>query len=168
MRSLRWLLLVAIAVIAVAVFGTYRAQRERARANQRALPASVPLGTSANAVEWGWGKSTPNGKQAIELHAKSMTQSQDNNRLELKGVELQIYTKDGSHYERVRSPIAVMTVSDKKLYAPGEAEITLDVPVKGHPPHPLTSSRAASITFDSVTGHAITDKRLSFNFEGGE
>ncbi len=168
MRSLRWLLLVAIAVIAVAVFGTYRAQRARARANARAVPPSVPLGTSANALDWAWGKSTPDGKPAIELHAKTYTQSEDNNRIELKGVELQIYTKDGSHYERVRSPVAVMTVSDKKLYAPGEAEITLDVPVKGDPPHPLTSIKAASINFDSVTGHAITDKHVTFNFEGGE
>ena len=116
MRSLRWLLLLAIAVIAVAVFGTYRAQRERARRNARAVPPSVPLGTSGNAFDWGWGKSTPDGKQAIELHAKTMTQSEDNNRMELRGVELQIYTKDGSHYERARSPIVVMTVLDKKLY----------------------------------------------------
>ena len=168
MRSLRWLLLVAIAVIAVAVFGTYQAQRKRAKANQRAVPAAVPLGTSANAVEWSWGKSTPDGKPAIELHAKTFTQSQDNNRMELKEVELQIYTKDGKHYERVRSPIAVMTVSDKKLYAPGEAEITLDVPVVGDAPHPLTSIKAASVNFDSVTGHAVTDKHVSFSFDGGE
>jgi lipopolysaccharide export system protein LptA len=168
MRSLRWLLLLAIAVIAVAVFGTYRAQRDRARANARAVPPSVPLGTSANAIEWAWGKSSPDGKPAIELHAKNYTQSQDNNRIELKEVELQIYTKDGSHYERVRSPIAVMTVSDKKLYAPGEAEITLDVPVKGDPPHALTSIKAASINFDSVNGHAVTDKHVTFKFDGGE
>jgi len=36
--------------------------------------------------------------------------------MDLRSVELQIYTKDGSHYERARSPIAVMTVLDKKLY----------------------------------------------------
>src|ERR1700756_4840422 len=110
MRSLRWLLLVAIAVIAVAVFGTYRAQRARARANQRAVPASVPLGLSGQAVDWGGGKGTPDGTPAIELHAKNQTVSEDGNRSELKQVELQIYMKDGKHYDRVRSPLAVMNV----------------------------------------------------------
>jgi hypothetical protein len=86
------------------------------RRNARTLPPSVPLGTSGNAFDWGWGKSPPDGKQAIELHAKTTTQSEDNNRMDLRSVELQIYTKDGSHYERARSPIAVMTVLDKKLY----------------------------------------------------
>jgi lipopolysaccharide export system protein LptA len=168
MRSLRWLLLVAIAILAAALFGTYRSQRARAKASQRAVPASVPLGTSANAIDWEWGKSTPDGKPAVEIRAKHYTQSQDNNKSDLKEVELQIYTKDGKHYERVRSPEAVMTVSDKKLYAPGEAEITLDVPVQGDPPHPLTSITAAGINFDSESGHAVTDRHVSFKFDGGE
>ncbi|HKD07004.1 MAG TPA: LPS export ABC transporter periplasmic protein LptC [Bryobacteraceae bacterium] len=168
MRSVRWLLLVAIAVIAVAVFGTYRTQRRRAQANQRAVPPAVPLGTSANAFDWEWGESTPNGKPSIEVHAKRQTVSQDSNRIQLQEVELQIFQKDGKKYDRVRCPEAEMTVSDKKLYAPGEAEITLDVPVKGDPPHPLTSIKAAGINFDSVSGHAVTDKHVSFHFDGGE
>ena len=133
MRSVRWLLLVAIAVIAAAVFGTYRTQRRRAEANQRPIPPSVPIGTSANAFDWEWGESTPNGKPSIEVHAKRQTVSQDANRVQLQEVELQIFQKDGKKYDRVRCPEAEMTVSDKKLYAPGEAEITLDVPVKGDP-----------------------------------
>jgi lipopolysaccharide export system protein LptA len=168
MRSVRWLLLVAIAVIAVAVFGTYRVQRKRAEANQRPVPPSVPLGTSGNAFDWEWGESTPNGKPSVEVHAKRQTVSQDANKIQLQEVELQIFQKDGKKYDRVRCPEAEMTVSDKKLYAPGEAEITLDVPVQGDPPHPLTSIKAAGINFDSVSGHAVTDKHVSFHFDGGE
>jgi len=168
MRSVRWLLLVAIAVIAVAVFGIYRTQRARAKASERAVPPAVPLGTSANALDWEWGESTPDGKPSIEVHAKRQTVSQDANKIQLQEVELQIFQKDGKKYDRVRCPEAEMTVSDKKLYAPGEAEITLDVPVKGDPPHPLTSIKAAGINFDSVSGHAVTDKHVSFHFDGGE
>jgi lipopolysaccharide export system protein LptA len=168
MRSVRWLLLVAIAVIAAAVFGTYKTQRRRAEANQRPVPPSVPIGTSANAFDWEWGESTPNGKPSIEVHAKRQTVSQDSNRIQLQEVELQIFQKDGQKYDRVRCPEAEMTVSDKKLYAPGEAEITLDVPVKGDASHPLTSIKAAGINFDSVSGHAVTDKHVSFHFDGGE
>ncbi|HZL57354.1 MAG TPA: LptA/OstA family protein, partial [Bryobacteraceae bacterium] len=168
MRSLRWLLLVAIAVIAAAVFLTYKTQRKRARANRRAVPASLGMGTSAHSVDWAWGKSTPDGKPSVEVFAKDQTVSKDGNRNELKEVELRIFQKDGKHYDRVRCPEAVMTVSDKKLYAPGEAEITLDVPVHGDPPHPLTSIKAAGINFDSGSGHAVTDRHVSFNFEGGE
>jgi lipopolysaccharide export system protein LptA len=168
MRSLRWLLLAAIVVIAAAVFGTYRTQRARAKANQRAVPPPVPLNTAATAIEWEWGESTANGKPAVKVRARHYEQSDDHNRAELKEVELQIFQKNGKHYDRVRCPEAEMTVADKKLFAPGEAEITLDVPVSGDPPHSLTSIKAAGINFNSETGHALTDKHVTFSFDGGE
>jgi lipopolysaccharide export system protein LptA len=168
MRSLRWLLLVAMIVIVVAVSGIYRAQRIRARANQRPLPPPVPLGTAANAEDWEWSQSTPDGKPFVKVRAKKFSQSSDNNRSQLRSVELQIYQKDGTHYDRVRAPEAEFIAGENKLYAPGEAEITLDVPVQGDPPHPLTSIKAAGINFDSKTGQAVTDKHVLFNFEGGE
>ncbi len=166
MRSLRWLLLVAIAVIAAAVFGTYRSHVRTQRANQRAVPASLPNGTVGNAIDFEWARSN-NGKPAVKVFAKDSKQLA-NNKNELRQVELQIYQKDGQKYDRVRSPEAEFSPLDKKLYAPGEAEITLDVPASGDPSHPLTSIKAAGINFDSESGQAVTDKPVTFQFEGGE
>ncbi|MDP9171290.1 MAG: hypothetical protein M3N54_11785 [Acidobacteriota bacterium] len=165
MRILRWLLLFALAVVAIAVVQTYRAQRKAQRASQRPVPASLAAGVLGNAQYFEWGQSN-NGHPAVKVYAKDSVQLA-NNKTELRDVELQIYTKDGSKYDRVKSPEADFSMGDNKLYAPGEAEITLDVPAKGKPPHPLTSIKAAGINFDSQSGQAVTDKAVAFTFEGG-
>ena len=61
-----------------------------------------------------------------------------------------------------------MTTTDHKLYSPGDAQITLDVPVAGDPPHPLTSITTSGINFDSESGQAVTDKHVAFTFEDGD
>jgi lipopolysaccharide export system protein LptA len=165
MRSLRWLLLVAILALVAAVFGIYREQRTSARRNARAVPPSLPLGTLGTAQEYEWGQSE-NGKPAVHVSAKN-SRLTDDNQMELTEVELKIYMKDGKHYDRVRSPQAQFSTSEAKLYAPGEAEITLGVPVEGEPIKTLTSIKAAGINFDSRSGKALTDKPVAFTFDGG-
>jgi len=165
MRSLRWLLLMAMIGIAVAVVVIYRANVIRAHRNQRATPALLALDESANAFEYEW---TENTKTHVKVKAKNMVRSADESRIQLTDVELEIFQKDDKKYDRVRCPSAVLTVTDHKLYAPGEAEITLDVPAHGDPPHPLTSIKAAGINFNSQTGQAVTDQHVSFVFDGGE
>jgi hypothetical protein len=156
MRSLRWLLLVAILALVAAVFVIYRTQRNAVRAGVRPTPPILPIGTSGNAQEWEWGQSE-NGKPAVHVKAKD-SRVTTNNLMELQEVEIQIYMKDGKHYDRVRSPQAQFNTGEAKLYAPGEAEITLSVPVTGDPAKPLTVIKAAGINFDSRNGSAITDK----------
>lgn len=165
MRSLRWLLLVAIVALVAAVFGIYRTQRATARAHARAVPPFLPLGTTGSANEWEWGQSE-NGKPAVHVSAKNFRLT-DNNLTELQEVEIRIYMKDGKNYDRVRSPQAQFTTAEARLYAPGEAEITLNVPVEGAPVKSLTSIKAAGINFDSRSGKAVTDKHVAFNFDGG-
>src|SRR5947199_5746148 len=102
MRSLRWLLLVAIVLVAAAVLGTYRSQRRAQRAQRRAVPPSIGLDTKTAAVDWEWGQSG-NGQPQVHITAKSMKQSADGNKAELEQIELRIYEKDGKHYSRVKS-----------------------------------------------------------------
>ena len=166
MRSLRWLLLVAFFAIAAAVFWTYHIKVREQRAHQRPTPAVVPLDTKADAWNWEWGQSA-NGQPSYKMVAKKYRLSSDNNKADLEDLELAIFMKDGKHYDRVRSPSAQFFIDTHKLYAPGDATITLDVPVEGEPPHPLTSISAAGINFDSQTGQAVTDKPVTFTFDGG-
>ncbi|MDQ1473001.1 MAG: lipopolysaccharide export system protein LptA [Bryobacterales bacterium] len=166
MRSLRWLLLVAILALVGGVSGIYRTQRNLARASARPLPASIPIGMVGSAIDYEWGQSE-NGKPAVHVSAKN-SRLLDNGLTELEGVEIRIYMKDGKHYDRIRSPQAQFATSEARLYAPGEAEITLNIPVEGEPLGALTSIKAAGINFDSRSGKAVTDKHVAFTFQGGD
>ena len=165
MRSLRWLLLAVMIVIAATVFAIYQSQRIFQRSHRRAVPPSIPLDTKTAARDWEWGQS---GQQAVKLTAKNMKQAADSEHAELTDIELRIYAKDRKHYDRVKSGFATLTMSTHKLYAPGDVEITLQVPAEGDPPHRLTSITTSGINFDSESGQAVTDKHVTFTFEEGD
>ena len=166
MRSLRWLLLVAFLAAVAAVFSIYRTQATAQKTIQRPAPPYLAADTKAQAVDWEWGQSSE-GKPAVKLFAKDFRQTAASNRAELRDIELRIYQKDGTHYDRVRSASASFSTDDNKLYAPGEAEITLAVPSEGESPADLTSIKAGGVNFDSQTGRAVTDQRVSFTFAKG-
>ncbi len=166
MRSLRWLLLLAFLAAVAATFRIYRTQVTAQKTIQRPAPPYLAADTKAQAVDWEWGQSAE-GRPAVKLFAKDFRQTSTSNRAELRDIELRIYQKDGAHYNRVRSGSANFTTDDNKLYAPGEAEITLDVPSEGDIPADLTSIKAAGMNFDSKTGRAVTDQRVSFTFAKG-
>ncbi len=166
MRSLKWLLLVAMVFVAAAVLGTYRSQRRIEYSRRRPAPPSIGVDTKTAAVDWEWGQSG-NGQPQVHISASNMTQAKDGNTAELKDIELRIYQKDGRHYDRVKTANAQFRTTDNKLFSPGEAQITLDVPVAGDPPHPLTSITTSGINFDSKTGQAVSDQHVSFTFENG-
>lgn len=167
MRSLRWLLLVALVLVAAAVLGTYNSQRRQQRSSRRSAPPPIGLNTKTAAWEWEWGQSG-NGQPQVHITARNMTQSKEGDTAELTDIELRIYMKDGEHYDRIRSAGAQFSTNDNKLFSPGEAEITLDVPTVGDPPHPLTSIRTWAINFDSKTAQASSDQHVAFTFENGD
>lgn len=166
MRSVRWLLLVVIVVVAAGVFQVYRLKRLAGRAAQRPAPPMMALADKASAQEWEWGQSA-NGQPNVKMTAAHYRLANDSKTAQLDGIELRIYQKNGKFYDRVRSDHADFSTDDNKLYAPGEAEITLDVPVAGEPKHQLTSIKAAGINFNSQTGDAVTDQHVAFTFENG-
>jgi hypothetical protein len=138
MRSLRWLLLAMMIVIATTVFAVYQSQRIFQRSYRRAVPPSSSLDTKMIAPEWEWGQSA-NGQPVFKITAKNMRQATDFEHADLTDIELHIYAKDGKHYDRVKSEFATLTMSTHKLYAPGDVQITLQVPSEGDPPHQLKS-----------------------------
>ncbi len=149
MRSLRWLLLVVMVVIAATVFAIYQSRRIFQRSHGHALPPSIPLDTKTMAPDWEWGQSD-NGKPRVRIKARNMKQALDSEHAELTEVELDIFAKDGKHYDRVKTGAATLTTSSHKLYAPGDVEITLQVPSEGDPPHRLT--------FDHHIGHQFRQR----------
>jgi len=106
--------------------------------NVMVVPPSLPVGTLGSAIDYEWAQSA-DGKPAVKITAKNSV-LKENGRTELDEIELRIYMKDAKHYDRVRSPKAEFSTSDNKLFAPGEAEITLGVPAEGEPLKALTNS----------------------------
>src|ERR1700684_1653504 len=133
MRILRWILLVALVVVAAAVARIYVLQRTTSRAQRRPAPPPLALDTKSEGQDWEWGQSG-NGQPQVKLFAKNIKQSADLSHAELEDLELRIYQKDGMHYDRVTTATATFTTDNHKLYAPGDAHITLSVPVDGDPP----------------------------------
>ena len=166
MRSLRWLLLAVLVLIAAAVLGTYESQRRMQRAQRHAVPPALALDTKTSATDWEWGQSG-NGEPKVKLFAKTFRQAADGNTAELQDIELRLYRPDGMSYDRVKSAAASFNSNDNKLFSPGEAEITMEVPVEGEPAKKLTSIRTSGITFDSKTGQASSDQAVKFSFANG-
>ncbi|HXE61906.1 MAG TPA: LptA/OstA family protein [Bryobacteraceae bacterium] len=166
MRSLRWLLLVVIAVVAAGVFQVYRLQRQAQKAHQRPLPPAMAREDRATALHWEWGQST-NGKPNVDVEAGNYELSTDGKTVHLKNIALRVYAQSGKTYDRVHTDYADFDNDSHKLTTNSEAEITLDVPTDGDPKHQLTSIKAAGINYDSETGKAQTDKRTTFVFAGG-
>lgn len=166
MRSLRWLLPAALVLVAAAILGTYRSQRRTQREQRRPVPPALALDTKTSASDWEWGQSG-NGQPKVKLFAKNFRQSADGNTAELVDIELRIYRQDGLSYDRVKSGGAQFNTNDNKLFSPGEAEITLEVPVMGEPAHQLTAIRTSGINFDSKTGQASSEQAVTFTFANG-
>src|SRR5581483_7989801 len=53
------------------------------------------------------------------------------------------------------------------MYSEGEAQITLNLPLKGAPKHTPVSVTSSGITVDTMTGKADTDRPATFTFERG-
>jgi len=167
MRRLALLLPVAILAIAAALWGTYRVKVRKLIAAAPPKPPVLSLALTSTADHWKWGQNK-DGKPVVKIEAEKSRFRKEAGRLELDAVELKLYQKDGAHYDLVKSPKAVFSQTEGKMFSEGEVEITLDVPVEGKPTHQLTSIKSTGITFDSKTGKAETGKPASFKFENGD
>jgi lipopolysaccharide export system protein LptA len=167
MRRIAFLLPIAIIAIAAALWGTYRIRVQKI--NDSAPPAPPVLSTTltSDADNWKWVQNK-DGKPVVQVAAKGARYLKDVGKMELDAVELKLYQKDRKHYDLVKSPKAVFSQTEGKMFSDGEVEITLDVPVEGNPPHQLTSIKTTGITFDSKSGKADTDKPATFRFENGD
>ena len=97
MRSLRWLLLLIIAVIAAGTFQVYRLQRLKGKAAQRPAPPLMAGEDKATAIDWEWTQSA-DGAPTVKLTALEMHQNADAKTSRLKNIELRIYQKNGKSY----------------------------------------------------------------------
>src|SRR6266851_568373 len=154
MRGARWLLLLAIFAILGWLGFTYRTQRQALHDQAPATPDMLPVGVAGQAQDWHWVKTDEKGRKIVEIWAKNFKQEKESSRMELEGVRLYLFHKEGNQFNRVESPSASFHPSEDKLYSDGEVSITLAVPTEGPPTHRLVSIRTSGVTLENKTGKA--------------
>jgi lipopolysaccharide export system protein LptA len=95
----------------------------------------------------------------------------DATKLELAGVTLHLFHKDGKTYDSVTSAKAEFDHPNARLFSEGEVEITMGVPSAEEQPPPgnkLVVIRTSGVHFESTTGKAFTDRPATFRFDRGE
>ena len=167
MRRVRWLILAAIVLIAIAIYTTY-VQRKAALARDT-VPPPPPLekGIEGRANDWVYTQSDGD-RPKVTVRAKSFKQVRAPSVMQLEGVELQLFHKDGSAYDLVHSAEAEFDIAGKSLFSEGEVEIQMGIPADGSKlPGRILKVHATGVHFASDTGKATTDREASFEFEHG-
>jgi lipopolysaccharide export system protein LptA len=167
MRRVRWLILAAIILIAIAIYTTY-VQRKAALARDTVQPPPpLEKGIDGRANDWVYTQSDGD-RPKVTVRAKSFKQVRAPSVMQLEGVELQLFHKDGTAYDLVHSAEAEFDITGKSLYSEGEVEIEMGIPEDGSkPPGRILKVHATGVHFASDTGKATTDRAASFEFEQG-
>ncbi len=161
MRRLRRLLLVAISGVVVAVGVTYWWRKAALERQAPAASPPLPLHIQAEGRDWVY-THHEGDRPRVEVRAARMRQIERPAELELEGVELRIFDRDGRKYDHVRSAFARFDTRNGDLYSDAEVEITLGVPVGGAPPDDPLIIRASGVHFDTGTGKAMTERPAWF------
>ena len=166
MRSLRWLILLAIGLLAGFVGYTYHL-RTNDQAHAKVAPAVVvPDNVNIQSEEWAFTQ-TQDGVEKARIRAKHMRQLKDASKVELQGVTLEIPQKGGvKKYDRVKTERAEFDQKNETLYADGEVEIFMDVPEGEEPSGRLLRILTSGLTFEK-SGKAFTQREVSFEFDRG-
>ncbi len=167
MRWGRWLILVAIVLIAIAVGATYSERKAALARNAPVPPPRLATGLDGRADDWVYTQSDSD-RPRVTVRAKSFKQVRAPSVLQLDGVELQLFNKDGTEYDLVHSAQAEFDIPGKTLYSDGPVEIAMGIPADGSEP----SGRKLKITgsgvhFASDTGKATTEREAHFQFDQG-
>ncbi len=165
MRRSRWLILAAIIGIVVFIGVTY-AKRRVAKPPDVPAPPRLETGLDGRANDWVYTQSDGD-RPRVTVRAKSFKQIKAPSVMELDGVELQLFHKDGGAYDLVKSAKAQFDIAGKTLYSEGEVEIRMglrDGPeLMGH----VITIHSSGVHFASDTGKASTERQATFEFDRG-
>lgn len=166
MRRTRWLFLVATLGIVVWVGVTYIKRKAEQYRNAPAPPPRLADDVNAQSQDYTYGD-FEGTKQRIFIRAKKFRSIRDSEAVELEGVELRLFHKEGGKYDLVQSAAAQFNPSAKTLYSDGAVDITRDVPVDGPQTGRIVKIHSSGMTFESESGRATTDRPTSFEFDQG-
>src|SRR5579884_27469 len=131
------------------------------------IPRVLPPGTESTAEEWSWHQMNGTNPKA-EIHARDFRELSSSGRFELRQVELDIYNKEYTEYNRVVSASADFDTSSNMMYSDGQVSITLRIPVGKQPDNQLMVVTSSGVHFDIKSGRAWTDRPAAFKYPLGE
>src|SRR6202049_3939397 len=132
MRLSRWLILAALLAIVVFVGQTYIKRQQALARDKPAPPPPLETGIDGRASDWVYTQSDGE-RPRVTVRAKSFRQVKAPSVMELNGVELQLFHKEGDQFDLVRSAKAQFDIAAKTLYADGIVDITMARPAAGKP-----------------------------------
>jgi len=166
MRRTRWLFLCAIIFIVVAVGATYLKSKRSLERDAPARPKTLSKNFDGSFDRYCYSDqkgTTPH----VNICADHMSQSSGSTGMDLDGVDLKLYNKDGTNYDLVKTAKALCDTSAKTLYADGEVNITMSVPVDGPQHGHIVRIQSSGVRFDTQNGKANTDRLVRFEFDQG-
>ncbi len=167
MRRIGPLVLILICALLGVVASTYfRRVRLQDKAAPR-VPQMLPPNTASTAQDWVYRQSNGNGTQ-VEVHAKDYRLLDQQDKLELIGLELHLFNKDHTAYNKVLAAKAEFDNKTGILFSDGDVSITLNLPVSGEPKDRPTVVESSGMYFESKTGKVYTDRAAKFQFALGD
>jgi len=163
---MRWVLLVAIIAIIGGVAITYRASKKALRAQIPEKPQPLPSDLLSAQSKWHY-EVTSQGRLGYYIDADDFRQVKDSSRVDLNGVRLKVFGKEGNTYDLVKSASATFFTNEHRFFADGEVEITLNVPIQGEPKRQLVTIQSSGVTCDTDTNTVDTNRPTEFVFEHG-
>ena len=164
LRRVRWMLLLAMAVVAAVVGWIYWRERLSRLATRQAPPAPLPENTSAVAAQWEY--EIKSGDQSrILIRASRFEQSKQPPLIHLDGLEMEIRQVGSPRYDLVRSPKGTFSQKEGLLTADGAVEITLGLTRDAAaPPERVMRIRTSAVRLEVQTNRAWTEKEAEFEF----
>ena len=164
MRSLRWLIVAAFALILGFVAKSYY---KDASGNSPVDAGPVKMAEGVGMQAWKWSSTlSDKGREKVRIRAMNMRQSKDSGKLDLEDVDLEIPKKTGGKFDKVHTAKAQFDTGTQTLFADGDVEIVLGVPEGEEPNGHLLRIKTSGVTFVK-DGKATTDKPIEFAFDRG-
>jgi lipopolysaccharide export system protein LptA len=166
MRRSRWLILAAILLIVTFIGATYLTRRATLAKDAPAPPPPLETGVEGRANDWVYTQSDGDHPR-VTIRARSFKQIKAPSMMELTGVELQLFHKDGANFDLVKSAKAEFDITGKTLYSDGRVDITMGLTADGPPEGKIVTIRTSGVHFASDTGRATTERHATFEFDRG-
>ena len=163
MRRIGPLILVVMLILGGMVTAAWLSRVKHQHKTAPAVPHILPPNTSSTAEDWSYRQSNANGT-SVEVHTRDYKQIADSDSIELTGMELRLFSKDGATYDKVNSEKAVFDTHAGLLFSEGAVSIAMKVPATQAPDEATLVIQSSGVHFESKTGKAWTDHPASFHF----
>jgi lipopolysaccharide export system protein LptA len=165
-RRARWLLLLAILLLSVAVAAIFLLRREDLSRHRPKPSQPLPANTSATADMWEW-EVRKNDVQ-VRMRARSFRQIHEPSTVLLSGMQMEIRNTAAGTYDLINSAEANFDTGGGQLYADGAVEIRLRLPISGEAPAKKMIIHSSGVHYDSKSQRAWTERHATIEFDGGE